>query len=128
MPILDSKTVEEEGLLHTARLMLISARTAPKSGGLDDVLTLIVLGKEKDALADEMDKIAEERKISGFKRDAENLRNSEATVLIGIRGDRSFSLNCGACGYETCGEFDQVEKKEGLDFMGPNCIFKILYL
>ena len=128
MPILDSKSIESEGLLDAARLMLLSARTAPKSGGIDDVLTLVVLGKEKDALAEEMDKIGEERKISGFKRDAENLRNSEATVLIGVRGDRSFSLNCGACGYETCGEFDQAEKKEGLDFMGPNCIFKSLDL
>ncbi|MGA3406274.1 MAG: DUF2148 domain-containing protein [Candidatus Bathyarchaeia archaeon] len=128
MPILDSKSIESEGLLDAARLMLLSARTAPKSGGIDDVLTLVVLGKEKDALADEMDKIAEERKISGFKRDAGNLRNSEATLLIGVRGDRSFSLNCGACGYETCSEFDQAEKKEGLDFMGPNCIFKSLDL
>ena len=108
--------------------MLISARTAPKSGGVDDVLTLIVLGKEKDDLADEMDRIADERKISGFKRDAENLRNSAATILIGVRGQKSFSLNCGACGYETCGDFDQAEQKEGLDFMGPNCIFKSLDL
>ena len=128
MPILDSKTSEVEGLLHAARLMLISARTAPKSGGVDDILASIVLGAEKDALADEMDKIAEERKISGFKRDAENLRNSEATILIGVFGDRSFKLNCGACGYETCGEFDEAEKKEGLDFIGPNCIFKLLDL
>jgi uncharacterized ferredoxin-like protein len=128
MPILDSKTSEVEGLLHAARLMLISARTAPKSGGVDDILASIVLGAEKDALADEMDKIAEERKISGFKRDAENLRNSEATILIGVFGDRSFKLNCGACGYETCGEFDEAEKKEGLDFLGPNCMFKLLDL
>jgi uncharacterized ferredoxin-like protein len=128
MPILDSKTSEVEGLLHAARLMLISARTAPKSGGADDILTSIVLGAEKDELADEMDKIAEERKISGFKRDAENLRNSEATILIGVFGDKSFKLNCGACGYETCGEFDETEKKEGLDFIGPNCIFKLLDL
>lgn len=114
--------------MDAAKLMLVSARTAPKSGGVDDVLTLIVLGKEKDDLAAEMDKIAEERKISGFKRDAENLRNSPATILIGVRGDKSFSLNCGACGYETCGDFDQAEKKEGLDFLGPNCIFKSLDL
>ena len=114
--------------MDTAKLMMVSARTAPKSGGVDDVFALLVSGKEKDELADEMEKIAEERKISGFKRDAENLRNSEATVLIGVRGDKSFSLNCGACGYEICNEFDQAEKKEGLDFIGPNCIFKALDL
>ena len=114
--------------MDAAKLMLISARTAPKSGGVDDVFTLIVLGKEKDELADEMDRIAEERKISGFKRDADNLRNSTLTVLIGVRGDKSFTMNCGACGYETCGDFDQAEKKDGLDFLGPNCLFKSLDL
>lgn len=63
MPIFSSEASENEGLLQAARLMLVSARTAPKSGGIDDVLTAIVLGKEKESLADEMDKIAEERKI-----------------------------------------------------------------
>jgi uncharacterized ferredoxin-like protein len=128
MPILDSKSSEIEGLLDAARLMLVSARTAPKSGGVDDVLTAIVVGKEKDDLADEMDRIAEERKISGFKRDAANLRNSEATVLVGVMGNKSYKLNCGACGYETCNEFDEATKIEGQDFAGPNCVFKILDL
>jgi uncharacterized ferredoxin-like protein len=128
MPILDSETIETEGLLQAAKLMLISARTAPKSGGIDDIVTAIVSGKEKEALAEEMDKLAQERKIPGFKRDAQNLRDSEATVLVGVHGDRSFKMNCGACGCETCAEFDQVEKKEGLDFVGPNCLFKMLDL
>lgn len=114
--------------MHVARLMMLSARTAPKSGGVDDVLTAIVLGKEKESLADEMDKIAEERKITGFKRDAKNVRDSMAAVLIGVRGTRSFKLNCGACGYSTCSEFDEAEKKTGSDFTGPNCVFKALDL
>jgi len=128
MPILDSQSSELEGLLHATRLMLVSARTAPKSGGVDDILTEIILGKEKESLVDEMNRIGDERKISGFKRDAENLRNSEAAVLIGVRGDRSFKINCGACGYETCVEFDAARKTEGQDFPGPNCVFKTLDL
>lgn len=128
MPIFSSEASENEGLLQAARLMLVSARTAPKSGGIDDVLTAIVLGKEKESLADEMDKIAEERKIAGFKRDAKNVRDSAAAVLIGVRGTKSFNLNCGACGYATCDEFDEAEKKMGQDFPGPNCVFKSLDL
>jgi len=128
VPILNSESSENEGLTHAARLMLLSARTAPKSGGIDDVLTAIVLGKEKQSLADEMDKIGEERKITGFKRDAKNVRDSAAAVLIGVRGTRSFNLNCGACGYSTCNEFDEAEKRTGNDFMGPNCVFKALDL
>jgi uncharacterized ferredoxin-like protein len=128
MPIINSEEGEREALLHASRLMLISARTAPKSGGKDDILTLIVFGREKETVAEEMDKIAEERKIEGFKRDAKNLRDSEAAVLIGVRGTTSFRLDCGGCGYNTCSEFDEAEKKAGRDFLGPTCIFKALDL
>ncbi len=128
MPTIKSEEGEREALLHTARLMLVSARTAPKSGGVDDILTAVVVGKEKDALAEEMDKIAEERRIEGFTRDAKNLKDSEAAVLIGVRGTKSFKMNCGACGYVTCSEFDEARKKAGRDFMGPTCIFKALDL
>ena len=75
-----------------------------------------------------MDKIAEERKIEGFKRDAKNLRDSEVAVLIGVRGTRSFGMNCGACGYTNCDEFNKAQKKAGQDFMGPTCLFKALDL
>jgi uncharacterized ferredoxin-like protein len=128
MPIIKSEEGESEALLHASRLMLVSARTAPKSGGKDDILALIVFGREKEAVAEEMDKIAEERKIEGFKRDAKNLRDSEAAVLIGVRGTTSFKLDCGACGYATCSKFDEAEKKAGRDFLGPTCIFKALDL
>lgn len=47
MPIISSSDAEKEGLLRAAQLMLVSARTAPKSSGVDDVLTAIVHGKEK---------------------------------------------------------------------------------
>ena len=128
MPITDSEEGEREALRYVSRLMLVSARTAPKSKGADDVMTMIVNGKEKEALAEEMDRMAEERKIEWFRRDAENLRDSEAAVLIGVRGTRSLKMNCGACGYATCGEFDEAQKKAGLDFTGPTCVFKALDL
>jgi len=128
MPTIKSDEGEKEALLQVSRLMLVSARTAPKTGGIDDILTIVVFGKEKETLAEEMRKIGEERKIEGFKRDAKNLKDSEATVLIGVRGTWSLRLNCGACGYATCSEFDEAEKKEGLDFIGPTCIFKALDL
>jgi uncharacterized ferredoxin-like protein len=128
MPILSSDASENEGLLQAAKMLLVSARTAPKSGGVDDILTAIVLGKEKESLADEMDRIADERKIAGFKRDAKNLRDSSVAVIIGVRGTRSYGLNCGACGHATCAEFDETEKQNGQDFAGPNCLFKSLDL
>jgi len=127
-PIVDSKSAEHDGILEAARLMLISARTAPKSAGIDDVLAVIVYGKEKDAIADKMEKIGRERKLEGFMRDAKNTRESEAMVLVGVRGNKSFGLNCGACGYATCKEFKKAGKATGEDFVGPNCLFKLLDL
>jgi uncharacterized ferredoxin-like protein len=128
MPIFESEECEREGLIQVSKLMLVSARTAPKSGGVDDILTLVASGLEKESLASEMIKIAEEREIDGFRRDAKNVKDSEIVVLIGARGTKKFGLNCGACGYKDCAEFEKAEKKEGRDFIGPTCIYKALDL
>ena len=128
MPTIKSDEGEREALLHASKLMLVSARTAPKTGGIDDILTVVVFGKEKEALAEEMNKIGEEREIENFKRDAKNLKDSEAALLVGVRGTWSLGINCGACGYATCSEFDEAKKKAGVDFVGPTCIFKALDL
>ncbi len=123
MPIF-SEEWEKEGLLEAAKLMLVSARTAPKSAGIDDLVLAVVYGKEKDEIAAEMEKIARERNARGFVRDGGNLRKSEAVLLVGIKGPKSFGLNCGACGFVTCEAFEKVEKKRGQDFAGPTCLFK----
>jgi uncharacterized ferredoxin-like protein len=128
MPTISSGESEKEGITHVANLMLISARTAPKTGGVDDVLTAIVSEAKKEQLAAEMEKIAEERKIVGFTRDAKNVRDSELVVLIGVRGTKKYGLNCGACGYTSCEEFEKAEKKSGQDFTGPTCVYKSLDL
>jgi uncharacterized ferredoxin-like protein len=75
-----------------------------------------------------MYKIAEERGIDGFKRDAKNVKDSEIVVLIGARGTKKFGLNCGACGYMDCAEFEKAEKKAGRDLVGPTCVYKVLDL
>lgn len=127
-PIVEGKNGEKEAVLEAAKLMLVAARTAPKSGGIDDILTLIVHGEEKETIAGKMEEVAEERKIEGFRRDAKNVRDSQAVVLIGVRGIKSFGLNCGACGYKNCKEFEEAQKRLGEDFVGPTCLFKALDL
>ncbi|MGQ9624684.1 MAG: ferredoxin domain-containing protein [Candidatus Bathycorpusculaceae bacterium] len=127
-PEIGSPTAEREALLEAAKLMLVAARTAPKTAGIDDVLTLIVYGEDKDRIATEMEKIGEERGIEGFRRDAKNVRDSEAVVLIGVRGGYSIGLNCGACGSKSCNGFEATEKRKGEDFIGPTCVFKALDL
>ncbi len=128
MPVIDSDRSEVEGLLNIARLMMVSARTAPKSGGRDDVETVLVFGEEKDRMADEMEKMATERNAKGFSRDGKNLRDSVAVLLIGVEGTKSFGLDCGGCGFKTCKEFEEAARRKGRDFTGPNCVFKSLDL
>jgi len=125
-PIIEGKDAEREAILEAAKLMLVAARTAPKSAGIDDILTMIIYGKGKDHIADEMEEIAKKRRAEGFIRDAKNVRDSEAVVLIGVRGSKSFGLDCGACGHKTCKEFEQEKKELGEDFVGPTCLFKML--
>ncbi|MDH5689955.1 MAG: DUF2148 domain-containing protein, partial [Candidatus Bathyarchaeota archaeon] len=70
----------------------------------------------------------EARKSEGFGRDAKNVRDSAAVVLIGVRGNEIFGFDCGACGYESCKEFKEAQKRPGEDFIGPTCLFKALDL
>ena len=70
--------------MDVARMMMVSARTAPKSGGKDDIETLMVYGQESDKIAEEMEKIANERNLEGFVRDAKNVRDSAVVVLVGV--------------------------------------------
>lgn len=127
-PTIKSKDGEKEAIHEAAAFMLIAARTAPKTAGVDDILASIVYGREKDLIADKMEEIGVERGLKGFKRDARNVKDSEAVILIGVRGSKSVGLNCGSCGFENCKEFDEQERILGRDFRGPTCIFKALDL
>ena len=75
-----------------------------------------------------------EKKINKdiFARDAGNILNSQAVLLMGLRDLRpkkpDTPLNCGGCGYGTCTAFLGVEKKEGEDFPGPVCMFQSIDL
>ena len=128
MPILDGKEQERQGIMEVANLMVVSARTAPKSGGRDDILTAVVYGKEIEDMASDMEKIGVERDAEMWGQQAPNVRGADVIVLIGVRGAKPYVTNCGACGYASCADFDRAEKKRRQDFDGPNCIFKTLDL
>jgi uncharacterized ferredoxin-like protein len=128
MPVVASRDGEKQGLLRAAELMMVSSRTAPKSGGVDDVDTVLITGREKDKIAAEMDKMGDERKIDGFRRDADNVKRSEALLLVGVNGRKNFGLSCGACGHSTCEEFNRAAAVRGVDFEGPSCVVKALDL
>jgi uncharacterized ferredoxin-like protein len=109
-----------------AELMALSARTAPKGKGQDSILVKIVSGKELNALAEQLKALGTLRNIGFYLRDAANLANSDACVLIGSRASDTVGLNCAGCGFPTCLEMLSAQKTlPDKPFSGPNCIIKI---
>ncbi len=104
------KEMENQALLQAAAQMCAVARTAPKARGVDDILTLVLTGEEKDTLADKMDEIAlGDKEENGwvkkwFQRDAGNLRKAQAVVLIGTKKSYRNVKRCGFCGHADCKE------------------------
>lgn len=120
---------ESEVLEELAKSILLAARTAPKAKGVDDIVTALVEKEDIEGLASEMERLADE-KGSGFaflKRDAANLRNAGAAVLIGVKTSGAAGLDCGACGFKTCAEMLNRQKVE-VEFRGPNCMLKYVDL
>ena len=108
-----------------AQLMEISAITAPKSKGENFVQTRVLKGDTLRDLADAMVEFGKKAKKKDFDRDGQNVAQSEAVVLIGIKDAAPLGLNCGACGFPDCKSLDRQEKV-GAEFTGPVCAFRLL--
>lgn len=75
----------KNAILRVAELMVVSAKTAPKARGVDNVVSLVVTDREiLEKLATKMEELA---LIHGdfFKRDADCVRRSDVVVLIGCK-------------------------------------------
>ena len=75
----------KQGILEVARIMAISAKTAPKAKGVDNVEVKIIHDRrELELLASKMEELS---KTYGdfMARDAKNVRDSDVVVLIGAK-------------------------------------------
>ncbi len=116
----------KEAVGLVAGLMEISARTAPKAAGQDYIETKVVDESQRVALGTDMVQIGKERSISGFERDGQNVLDSDAVLLVGLLPHKGLGLNCGACGFKDCEEFNKAS--HGGDFDGPSCAVRLLDL
>ncbi len=135
MSILASNQVEQEAIVTVAKLIMAAVTTAPKTRGVSTIQSALIQGEEKEGLAKAMEDHAPQKAFNGdiFIRDAQNVRNSTAVVLIGVKGTMPKKpekpLNCGLCGFPTCAEFIRAKKgKSGEDFIGPLCAFQVVDL
>ena len=85
MIVEDREEIVKESVVQVARLMALSAITAPKARGVDNVVVGVLKDRAAiERLAEAMEKMAEQMG-DFFKRDADNIRRSTAVVLIGCK-------------------------------------------
>lgn len=115
--------MSEDAVLIVAKLMELSARTAPKAVGKDFIEVIILTEEQKNALGREMFKVGEEKTNPGFKRDGQNVLDSSVVILIGLLEHSGLGIDCRACGFESCKAMEAAEAQG--DFLGPNCAHRL---
>ncbi len=90
-------------VIECAKQMMTAARTAPKAKGVDIIEISMITDDDIVALSNALHQIGENMGRGGLMRDADNILSAEAVLLIGSR-EEAMCLNCGYCGFPTCGE------------------------
>jgi uncharacterized ferredoxin-like protein len=87
-----------------ADMLCISAITAPKAKGINNIVVRKIDDNEKKLLIEQMKKIADEKAHKGFIRDAKCLEKADAVILIGTKLGRIGLMVCGLCGAQNCAD------------------------
>ncbi len=114
-----------QGIDTVAQLMEMAAITAPKTRGENFVQVKLLQGQEVQQLGQAMIAFGQKKRKGNFDRDGKNVLHSEAVLLIGIKDADPATLDCAACGYETCSDLQAQKPVEG-EFRGPTCAYRIL--
>jgi uncharacterized ferredoxin-like protein len=106
-----SAELEKQAALQVAALMTAAARTAPKTRGLDNI-RIVAIDDEpaKRKVIAKMREIGAKEKRPSLTRDAGNIENSPAILVIGVEANPA-GLNCGFCGQPTC---EALEAADGI--------------
>lgn len=103
MSIIFEEQTREQSVMDTAKRMMTAARTAPKARGIDNLVIAVV---DKDGIAKlsaETERLAKEEGAPDFfLRDAGNIMNADAVVLVGTKIAECGVPFCGLCGFGDC--------------------------
>ena len=98
-----SKNAEEQAVMNAAYELCAAIRTAPKACGIDYLETAILSGEDIGKLTAEMRNIGASQGEEFFTRDAGNVDESIAVVLVGAKHEpRGLGARCRLCGFEDC--------------------------
>ncbi|MEI6500018.1 MAG: DUF2148 domain-containing protein [Armatimonadota bacterium] len=108
---------ERQAVVRVAELMCIAARTAPKGCGIDNLVTALVSEEsDRQQLAEGMRQFGQQVNAPFFLRDAQNVLDADAVVILGTRLQRFNIPGCNFCGYEGCAANEQA---------GARCSFNL---
>lgn len=101
--------LEKSAALQVAALMATAARTAPKTRGVDNIETIAIDDEStKKKLIAQMHEIATKENRPSVARDAGNIENSSAIVIIGVESNTA-GLDCGFCGKPSCEALEEAD-------------------
>ncbi|MGI6037141.1 MAG: ferredoxin, partial [Limnochordia bacterium] len=84
--LIPSEVAEARAVMAVAEKMLVAARTAPKARGRDNLVTAIVTpGPLLEQLRGKMRELGPQSGFGAFERDAENIAQVQAIVLLGTK-------------------------------------------
>ncbi len=105
MSIVFESDIKESVLVRTAEKMMTAARTAPKAKGIDNLVISMVRGETIKILSDKLKELAQDGTGPDyFLRDANNILNSDAIIILGTKIKPLGIKYCGFCGYKNCEE------------------------
>ena len=133
MAVLDGMKGVNEGLLAVAQAGAAAALTAP-TVARTPLHTQILTGEDVLPLIEILEILGEAytfvRPDAAVSRKAYEDGIPLVELLIGSEGTNSdLGWNCGACGFNSCEEFNRYSKKNlsrGVMAVGPNCNWKVL--
>lgn len=99
--IINERESRQDYIVEAARQIMAAGRTAPQSKGLDHLEIITLTGESICELAAGMRLAAEKTGMKFFLRDADNIGQAGAVILVGSH-PQTIGLNCAYCGYPTC--------------------------
>ncbi|MBF0161054.1 MAG: hypothetical protein HQL88_02090 [Magnetococcales bacterium] len=120
----------KEASLMVAQLMAAAMRTAPKAGG-KDFLEIVIIHQETvlQRISQRMVEYAPASTNEAYwRRDAANIAQCDAVVLVGLRRFTTAGYDCNGCGFSTCAEFSRhrEEQSKEMGYAGPQCIMRMM--
>ncbi|MDA3792280.1 MAG: DUF2148 domain-containing protein [Elusimicrobia bacterium] len=97
----------EKKIIEIAGFMAVSARTAPKAKGVDNIKIKIFSKEELVSLAEAMKETGKKTdRPDTFNRDSDSIKKTSCLLVIATTS-ATLKLDCGFCGFNTCGEAEK---------------------